>query len=44
VGHNEPPWVIVGPVARSLKGGQVYKTVVSADQFETGFTKLSFHL
>lgn len=42
--HYEPPSVIVAPVARSLKCRPVYKMIVPTDQFESGFTKLSFHL
>ena len=44
LGDNEPPWAIVGLVARSLKGGPFYKMIAPTDQSESGFTKLSFHL
>jgi hypothetical protein len=41
--HNEPPWAIVGTIARSLNGWTVNKAVTPADQFESCFANLSFH-
>ena len=41
-GHNEPPRMIVGPVARPLNSRQVNETVAPADQIETRLAKISF--
>jgi hypothetical protein len=41
--HNEPPWAIVGTIARPLNGWPVYKVVTPTDQFESCFPNLSFH-
>ena len=41
-GHNEPPRVIVRPVARPLNCRQINEMVAPTDQIETRIAKITF--